>query len=851
MQEHAPQTAADRSGLTSAVAARRLREEGYNELPTTSSRSIPKLIVEVVSEPMILMLLAGAVLYFVLGSIDDALILLVSVAGVAAITVYQQRKTERVLEALRDLSSPRALVLRDGAERRIAGREVVREDLLLLREGDRVPADAVALEVDDLLVDEALLTGESVPVAKGAAGAELPPARPGGDGLPYVFAGTLIVKGNGLARVSAIGAHTEMGRIGVSLKTIVEETAPLQRQTTLLVRNLAVIGLAVCLIVAAVYGATRGDWLGGFLAGLTLAMAILPEEFPVVVTVFLALGAWRISREHVLTRRAPAIETLGSATVLCVDKTGTLTQNRMAVHTLWTEQVQLTVSGESAADEALIELLRAAVFASEPQPFDPMERALTELSRRWQLDIPAQAELVRHYPISAELLVLAHGWRLGAEHRLDAKGAPEAVVSMCGLTPGKAEAVLEQASAMARSGLRVLAVATLPVAGRDFPDVIQGQNLHFVGLVGFADPLRPSAPATVRECRRAGIRVLMITGDYPETAKAIARQVGLEHPDECLTGDEVQSLSDSVLRERLSHVNVCARIAPTQKLRIVEALKASGEIVAMTGDGVNDAPALRAAHIGVAMGGRGTDVAREAASLVLLNDDFVSITHAVRLGRRIFTNLRKAMSYILSVHIPTIGMTVVPVAAGWPLVFFPVHIVFLELIIDPACSIAFEAEPAEADVMDRPPRDPAEPLFGGPVLLASLLQGLIALVFVFLLYLIAHAQGRAEDELRSLAFTAVVAANLALIFFNRGADRGFAARFTIGNPALWWVMAGTAVAYSAVLLIPALRAQFRMAPLTAADYGMLALGLVALAVVLELARRFGPCPARPRPGTGR
>jgi Ca2+-transporting ATPase len=770
--------------------------------------------------------------------------MLVSVAGVAAITDYQQRRTERVLEALRDLSSPRALVLREGRELRIPGREVVRGDVMLLREGDRVAADALVLDADDLLLDESLLTGESVPVSKVAATAAPPPPLPGGEGRPHVFAGTLIVKGHGIGRVVATGPRTDMGKIGVSLKSLPRETTPLQRQTGLLVRNLAVIGLAVCLLVAIVYGMSRNDWTGGLLAGLTLAMAILPEEFPVVLTVFLALGAWRISREQVLTRRAPAIETLGSATVLAVDKTGTLTQNHMAVHSIWTPREGAVAASAAAAGPQALDALRAAILASEPRPFDPMERALFDSGRSWNIQLAAGDDLVRHYPISSELLAVAHAWQLGTESGVFAKGAPEAIVSLCGCSEDEAEAIVDKATAMARSGLRVLGIASAPVAGGHFPEFLTDAAFRFIGLIGFADPVRPTASSAVRECRGAGIRVLMITGDYPETAKAIAREVGLENPEECLSGEELVPLSDAELTERLARVNVFARIVPAQKLRIVEALKARGEIVAMTGDGVNDAPALRAAHIGIAMGGRGTDVAREAASLVLLDDDFASIAGAVRLGRRIFDNLRKAMSYILAVHIPTVGMTVIPVVAGWPLVFFPVHIVFLELVIDPACSIAFEAEPARRDAMQRPPRDAAEPLFGGPVLLLSLLQGLLALAFVFTLYRYADAAGRSEDALRALAFSGVVAANLYLIFFNRG-DGGLITRFTTGNRALWVVVAGTLIALGAVLAFPALRSQFRFALPGTADFGVLGLGLLALVVALE-ALRLGTARYRSR-----
>ncbi|HEY4956922.1 MAG TPA: HAD-IC family P-type ATPase, partial [Caldimonas sp.] len=723
------------AGLSQAEAARRLAVEGPNALPGGHRRTLVAIALETVREPMFLLLLAAGTLYLVFGDLQEGLTLFGFVLVTLGLTLYQEGKTERAIEALRDLTSPRALVIRDRQPQRIAGRDLVRGDLLQLSEGDRVPADALLVSADGLRVDESLLTGEAVPVGKLRAAPEAisldpaqraPPAlRPGGDDLPMVYAGTLIVQGQGLARVVATGPLSAIGRIGTALGTMVAERSPLQEQTAKLVRNLALLALALSLALVLVQGLLRGDWLQALLAGIALAMAMLPEEYPVVLTVFPALGARRLSREGVLTRRINAIETLGATTVLCSDKTGTLTENRMTVSHLMAGGVKLDARLAIATlptgelPEAFHALVEYSILASVVDPFDPMEKAFHQLGEQFL----AQTEhlhrdwrLVQTYAHSPALRAMSHVWAApaGGMQVVAAKGSPEAVIELCHLDAATQSHIATAVDVLAADGRRVLAVAKGRFEGKDWPAAEHDFDFEFVGLLGLSDPLRQKVPAAIAECRAAGIRVVMITGDYPATARAIAHQAGLaEGAGELLSGDEMVTLSDEALRERMATVSVCARIAPEQKLRIVQALKARGDIVAMTGDGVNDAPALRAAHVGIAMGGRGTDVAREAASLVLLQDDFAAIVRAVRLGRRIFDNLRKSMSYILAVHVPIAGMALLPVLLGWPALLYPMHIAFLELIIDPACSLAFENEPPESDVMQRPPRDAEAPLFGG------------------------------------------------------------------------------------------------------------------------------------------
>jgi Ca2+-transporting ATPase len=841
----------DPPGLSHAQVEALLREHGRNELPQAMPRSVWRLALDVLQEPMFLLLLACGAVYLLLGDVHEAAILLGFVFVVMGVELVQERKTERALDALRDLASPRALVLRDGQRVRIAGRDVVPGDLMLLAEGDRVAADAELLQAANLSVDESLLTGESVPVDK-AVGERVP-------------CGGLVVRGQGLARVTATGTRTAMGRIGRALREIDPGASPLQQATRRMIRHLAIGVVLLSLVVVAVEGLGRGQWLQGLLAGISLAMALLPQEFAVVLAIFFALGAWRISQRNVLTQRTSALETLGAATVLCTDKTGTLTENRMSVARLVTPAgAELRVDG--AATESMPEdfhaLVEFAVLASHRDPFDPMEKAIQALAGNalagtehlhddWAIE--------REYPLAPELLAMSQAWRalqdgqpIG-EWAIAAKGSPEAIADLCHLGAAQIQVVRAQVERLAADGLRVLGVAC---ARRTHQDDLQVADPHpsdphlpghqhafdftYLGLVALADPLRSEVPAAIAECRSAGIRVLMITGDHPATALSIARQAGLDHGAACISGPEIEALpaddGEAALRQRLRHVSVVARATPEHKLRIVRALQADGEVVAMTGDGVNDAPALRAADIGVAMGGRGTDVAREAAALVVTDDRFSSIVAAVRLGRRIFDNLKKASRYIISVHIPIAGLSLLPVLMDWPLILLPAHIAFLELMIDPACSVAFEAEPDAPDVMRRPPRPRDESLFGTRGLLRSVLQGLGVLAAVVAAFVWARELGGSHDQARTLGFITLVLGNVALIVGSRARSLR---ELLAGNRALWLVAGGAVLAMLLVVGVPGLRGVFRFAvPDAAACARVALLGLGMLAWV-SLMQRWG------------
>jgi Ca2+-transporting ATPase len=828
------------AGLGEDEVRVKFEQQGPNEIPTQKKRGLLTIVLEVAREPMFIMLVVAGSVYLTLGETSDALMLLGFVFVVMATTIIQERRTEGALDALRDLSSPRALVIRAGVHRRIPGRDVVAGDILVLAEGDRVPADAILRRGINLSVDESLLTGESAPVRKAASLSASDLERPGGDDLPSLFSGTLVTAGQGIAEVARIGVHSELGRIGKALQQVKPETTLLQKDTGRMVRMFALVGLAASILVVVAYALIRGGaavvWKQGLLAGITMAMSILPEEIPVVLTIFLALGAWRISRSRVLTRRMPAVETLGKTTVLCVDKTGTLTLNQMTLKCIVAGDHSMVVTPEATQlPEDLHALLEHAVLASARDPFDPMERALHQVGDRvlGQTDhLHPDWTLVHAYSLSPGLAAVSQAWQRGEGGGLiiASKGAPEAIADLCHMSHAQREKMLRQVATLASEGLRVLGVARGISNADKLPEKHGDLALELVGLLGFEDPLRPTVPAAVAECRAAGVRVVMITGDYAATAQSIARQAGLANHEAVITGPELATMSDEDLATRAKDVGVFARVLPEQKLRIVNAFKANGEIVAMTGDGVNDAPALKAAHIGIAMGGRGTDVAREAAALVLLDDDFASIVVAIRLGRRIFDNIRKAIAFTFAVHVPIAGLSMLPVFfAGWPLLLLPTHIVFLELIIDPSCSLVFEAEAAEANVMKRPPRGLQDRLFSLNTVGMAVLQGLIVLAVCVGVFLLSH-QSHTPEAARALTFATLVSAFVVVLLANRSSTGTIIANLRSPNIALWCVLGGTVTLLPLVLLLPFAQRIFHFAPIHARD---LALCIVAgLACVL-------------------
>ncbi|CAN5141881.1 HAD-IC family P-type ATPase [soil metagenome] len=831
-------------GLTAAEARDRLDRDGPNELPRADRRTTLRILGEVIREPMLALLLAGGVAYLLLGSLGEALVLLAFATFSVVVTVLQETRTEHVLEALRDLSAPRALVVREGITTRIAAREVVRGDLLMLEQGDRVAADALLISAGDFQADESLLTGESVPVSKVQApdGREPTGQRPGGEDQPYVYAGSLVTRGRGMACVVATGPFSEIGRIGQSLVSLKTEPPRLRQETARIVRLCAVGGIAVAGLVVLLFGLFRGGWIDALLAGIAIGMSMLPEEFPVVLTIFLAMGAWRIAQVGVLTRRAAAIEALGSATVLCTDKTGTLTENHMAVAALWLasgDVLKFDASGQ--LDPRFHVLIETSVLASAPRPVDPMEVAFHEAGAG-VADIQqhqAKLTLVHAYGLQPDLLAMSNIWlEPGDDARclVAAKGAPEAIAGLCQLSSDDRKRLMSEVEEMAGRGMRVLGVAsTSAPAGEAWRESQRGYCFTLIGLIGLADPIRAGVPAAIAECRNAGIRVVMITGDYAATARAIATQAGIIDGD-VLTGAELATLDDGQLAARLKSTSVFARIMPEQKLRIVTAFKTDGEVVAMTGDGANDAPSLRAAHIGIAMGKRGTDVAREAAAVVLLDDDFGSIVKAVRLGRRIYDNIRKAMAFIFAVHVPIAGLALLPLLTGLPILFGPIHIALLEMIIDPVCALVFEAEREEVNLMQCPPRDPQERLFSMAMIGWSVLQGGLSLAMVAAVYLGGLYLGLGDTHVRALTFFALIAVVLALILANRSFDTSLLHALVRGNFALR-VVFGVVVAVSGLIMsIAPVRDLLKFAALNVQDLAVAFVIAVILLMLVELSK---------------
>jgi Ca2+-transporting ATPase len=802
-------------GLTHDQVKEKQTLEGLNELPSSKPKNFLALAWGVVKEPMFLLLVACGTLYLILGDIQEGIMLLGFVFVIMGIEFYQEKKTEKALDALKDLASPRALVIREGVEKRIAGRDVVTDDLIVLQEGDRVPADATVLFSVNLMADESMLTGESVSVRKSDWNGTDRNILPGGDDLPFVYSGSMIVQGHGIVKVSSIGSNTEIGKIGKALDSVVEEPTKLKREMAVLVKRLAIIGVSLCVVVIVVFTLTRGDLLNGFLAGITLAMAMLPEEFPVVLTVFMALGAWRMSKRNVLTRKPAAVETLGSATVLCTDKTGTLTQNKMTVTRLYNGSRFFKVNRCTKFPEEFHEIIEYGILSSQTNPFDPMERAITNMGDVYLKNtdhIHIDWQMVKEYPLSKDLLAMSRVFTNHDKHRqtIATKGAPEAIFDLCHLSDDLKAKYAGAVSEMASEGLRVLGVAKALIGVENLPEIQHDFDFEFIGLIALMDPIRETVPEAVRECYQAGIRVIMITGDYPVTAMNIAREIGLKNHEISISGPELQEMTEEELAERIKDVNVFARVVPEQKLKIVNALKRNNEVVAMTGDGVNDAPALKAANIGIAMGEKGTDVAREASSLVLMDDNFASIVGAVKMGRRIFDNLQKALGYIFAIHVPIAGLSLIPVFfADWPLLLWPVHIVFLELIIDPACSIIFEAEEEEKNVMSRPPKDVNEPFFGAKKIWLSCSQGIGILAIVFAVYFFGLRMDYSPEEVRALAFTTLIAANIAVILSNRSWTRNIFQIIRTPNRTVKWVVGGAAFFLILILNVPFLLKLFQ------------------------------------------
>ena len=755
-------TSLDLNGLSSQEATLRLKTYGENSLPQQPALSVLDIIQRTLREPMFVLLLVAAALYLFVGDLGEGLFMVFGALATISLVVFQEFRTERALQALRKMAEPVSNCIRDGLQQRVPTKELVPGDLILVSEGDRIPADAILLTGDALIVDESLLTGESAPVTKMSTkldnAAEFP--EPGGEDTPYLYSGALVTQGGGIAQVMRTGEISAIGRIGSALSLIDPELSPLQKTTKILIGKIGLLAFFFLLLVVVAYGVFHQDWFEGAISGITLAISLMPEEFPMVLAIFLALGAWRLAQHNVLVRRSAATETFGSISMLCVDKTGTLTQNLMTntEFSLGQEFIKLTERSEANFDK-LKPLVLIALRASALKPVDPMDRAIHLLAQSLALTLSSAPE--KTYPLRPNRLAYIQQWKSSSGFYFAAKGAPEAIFNLCALPLEKKKALKLQIDHVAKRGLRILAVAHTACL-EESPESVDELPFEFLGLLAFEDPIRAEAAESVAIARRAGIAVAMITGDYPATALEIARQAGIDTQAGVFTGEMVKLIGKETLPERIRDIRVFARITPEMKLSIVEAFKAKGHIVAMTGDGVNDGPALAAAHIGIAMGARGTDVARESAAIILLDDRFASIISGVSLGRRIFNNLRKALTYVMAIHVPIAGLVLLPIIMGLPPLLFPAHVIVMELVIDPTCALVFEGEPGEKDAMLRPPRQKDETLFGGREILLGVIQGCVLLLAILSVYVIEYQTGASEDQARGLAFATMILGNLVL-----------------------------------------------------------------------------------------
>ena len=820
------------AGLTTGQVKKLQAEFGRNELTPQKKKNILYEILKALSEPMFILLIVAAVIYFLLGQPRDGAIMLVFVLGIISIDVIQEWKTDKTLEALRDLSAPHVRVIRDGEEKTISSTDLVPGDLMLIAEGVKIPADGEIVRLSDLCVDESSLTGEAEGVWKAVA-APSKREQPDTWRRDYCYAGTSVIQGSAMVLVDKIGAATEYGKIGTDVANAPENPTPLQRQTGRLVKLCAGIAAVLFALVGCVTWLNIPDHLfkdrliESILSGVTLAMAMIPEEFPVILTVFLSMGAWRLAKKQSLVRKLPAVETLGAVSVLCVDKTGTITMNRMSVRETW------------AIDDDEKRLNEIMGMGCETDAYDPMEKAM--LAHCESLGITRgqlfSGKLVMEYPFTNEAKMMGHVWKQEGGIIVAAKGSPEKILRLCGLTDEEKNAVQTRLDRMSRQGLRVIAVGQMELSSVDsIPKTLPDCSLRLCGLVGLADPPRESVKEDIRRCTQAGVRVVMITGDNGMTASSIARQVGIPNCEKIITGDELDRMTDEELRERVRDVSIFSRVVPEHKMRVVKAFRDNGEVVAMTGDGVNDAPALKYADIGIAMGKRGSEVSREAADLILLDDNFSTIVETIRDGRRIYDNIKKAVGYVFTIHIPiAFASLLAPLLNINPsnLMLLPLHVVLLELIIDPTCSIVLERQPAERNIMERAPRDPNEKIVDAAGLAKSLLQGIAVFAASFGTYLAVlqmNPQSNAPAA-RSMGLAIIFLSNLLLVQVNSSSTNFVfqSIKRLVKDKVMWAITAGTVLGLLLILYTP-ISTFLKVAPLTGLQF--LAVIGISLAAVL-------------------
>lgn len=794
-------------GLTDAEVKASRQTHGRNLLEGKEKSFVWQAVREVVADPMFLLLIVAASLYFLLGRRDDGYFMLAAVLLVSTISLYQSTRTRNALKALKALTEPMSRVIRNGVEVSVPSAELVVGDVVRVSEGAYVPADAQILTAHDFSVNESVLTGESMPLSKSEEDAE-----------PLIFQGTSVVTGAALAEVTAVGPQTRLGQIGERLDTIQVEKTPLERQIRRFVLQMVIAGGVVFVGIWVLHFYQSGDALGSLLKSLTLAMSVVPEEIPVTFTTFMALGAWRLLQLGVLVKQSQTVEALGSATVICTDKTGTITENKMVLAKLYAFATKAVQEADAPQDEAVQALLEAAMWASEPTPFDPMEQALhAAYGTSAPVDKRPSYTLVHEYPLDGKPPMMTHVFAdAGGNRIVAAKGAPEALMAVSRLSDQEKAETKAAFESMAAEGFRVLGVGIARQEGDLYPKRQQDYGFQFLGLVAFFDPPRKNIGKIFRAFSEAGVRLKIITGDNAATTATLARQVGLPGTEHIVTGDALAAMDASQLAECVRETVIFARMYPEAKLRVIEALKAQGETVAMTGDGVNDGPALKAAHIGIAMGKRGSEIAKQAASLVLTDDDFGRLVDAIALGRRIYINLKKAIRYIISIHIPIILTVLIPVALGWvfPDIFLPPHVIFLELIMGPTCSIVYENEPLEQRIMHEKPRKMTETFFQVHELATSIVQGLVITLAVLSVYQYASHSGLSEQGVRSAVFLTLISANIFMTLQNRSFYYSILTTIRYRNSWVWLILGISTLFTALVFFVPAARNLFELDVLT-------------------------------------
>ncbi|MGJ5640794.1 cation-translocating P-type ATPase [Formosa sp. S-31] len=819
-----PETQFDIQGLSSAQVDQSRAEHGTNVLNYKQQNTVLDALKSLAKEPMILLLLAAAIIYFISGETGDALFLLSAIGIVSAIALYQDTTSRNALEKLKALTQPHCKVIRDGEVQSINSEALVVGDFMMIEEGTAIPADGRIVQSNDFSVNESILTGEALPVFKDSTL---------DNNQNVIYKGTTVVSGLAIATVSHIGNATQLGKIGKSLEDISESKTPLELQINNFVKKLVILGTLVFLIVWAINFFNSRNVLDSLLKALTLAMSILPEEIPMAFSAFMAIGAWRLMKKGILVKQMKMVETLGSTTVICSDKTGTITENRMHLAKVFTLNPPTVTVIDSELSVQAIDLITTAMWASEPIPFNPMEVALHETyAQHTTTDLRPQYSMVHEYPLEGKPPMMTHVFETRDGQRIiAAKGAAEAIMAVCNLSASDKQEVETAIQTISSSGYRILGVASSDFSSNTYPEKQQELPFNFKGLVAFYDPPKANIHSVLNQFYQAGIDVKIITGDNAATTTAIAQQIDFKGLEAHMSGEDLMKLSDAALQDQVKHTYVFTRMFPEAKLRIINALKADGQIVAMTGDGVNDGPALKAAHIGVAMGKKGTEIAKQAASLILLEDDLSKMVDAVSMGRKIYTNLKKAIQYIISIHIPIILTVFIPLALGWvyPNIFTPVHIIFLELIMGPTCSIAFENEPLEPHVMTQKPRPLSTTFFNKKELTTSILQGLAITSGTLLAYQTAVHYQCNEAQTRTIVFTVLITANIFLTLVNRSFYHSVVTTLGYKNKLIGLIIAITIGITALLLFIPPFTAFFKFETLTATQIAFsIAIGFISV-----------------------